>query len=78
MATELTYCITSFNSNYSDFDNFVIKMRENIFVEFEDNREKKTKNNKLIKIIDLPFGLWQCHSCGYVNILFSWPYCRNC
>ena len=72
--SEMTYVIFE---NDNDSDEAINKIQKKKFEFLENNRQKK-KNNKIIKINDLPFGLWQCDYCGTVNFLTNWPKCTKC
>ena len=75
MSTNITFMDFDFNDEFSD-DEFS-KIQQNIFQKIEIQRQKKDKD-KIIQIVDLPFGLWQCRKCGTVNSLKKWPTCLKC
>ena len=74
MSTNVTFVVLK-NSEKSD-DEFE-KMQMDNFNKIEKKRKKKHHNN-IVKIMDLPFGLWQCVSCGTVNSIKVFPGCVNC
>ena len=59
-------------------DEEIMQLRNQTFVKFEEKRKKKNSTNEIIKIRELPFGLWQCQSCGFVNKIINWPDCIKC
>ena len=76
ISNELTFVVHS--DDYYGLDSAVIKMNDKIFYDFEKKRKKKKEQtDKIIKLIDLPFGLWQCTLCGVVNKIHQWPICFN-
>ena len=75
MSSNMSFSISE-EKNCSSDDEFS-KIQQKIFDKIENQRPKK-HNNNIIKIIDLPFGLWQCRSCGVVNNIKRWPTCQNC
>ena len=74
MVPQLMYVLVEEQFCGYDTDEQVIKLRNSTFVNLEKKRHQKDKNQK---IIDLPFGLWQC-KCGFVNKIIVWPKCVNC
>ena len=78
---ELMYVHNNFDNSQDilSTDEEIYAMRDDTFRFFESNRNKKTSNSGNVSLLkELPFGLWQCVSCGYVNNLSCWPKCVSC
>ena len=75
MSANMTFVIAQQSHCQSD-DEFST-LQEQLFTKIESKRIKKY-NNKIIQLIDLPFGLWQCRLCGFVNNIKNWPSCKEC
>ena len=74
MSTNITFVVLK-NSDKTD-DEFE-KIQMDNFNKIEKKRKKK-HHNEIVKIMDLPFGLWQCVSCGTVNSVKNFPCCVTC